>query len=215
MDRVLRIDSISIDSVVHVVDDDPQILQGVARLLRASGYFVRTHLSARSLLDEPDIDVPGCIILDVSMPELSGLDVQAELSRSDKQRPIVFITGLNDARIGVTAMKAGAIDFLMKPFDESELLGAVRTAINKDRVQRDTRAQSEQLQKRLATLTKRELEVMLNVVAGHLNKQIAAELGIAEKTVKVHRQRVMEKMQAASLAELVRLTYQAETASTH
>ena len=206
--------SMSTEPVVHIVDDDPNILQGVSRLLRASGYRVRTYLSPRSLLDEPDVDAPGCILLDVSMPELSGLDVQAALSRSEKERPIVFITGLNDARIGVTAMKAGAIDFLMKPFDESELLAAVRTAIAKDCVQREVRAQSLQLQKRLATLTKRELEVMLNVVAGHLNKQIAAELGIAEKTVKVHRQRVMEKMQAASLAELVRLTYQAETAST-
>ena len=199
---------------VFVIDDDDAVRSSLRLLLKSYGLDAQLCASAEEFLANHDADRPGCMVLDVRMPGMSGIELQQQLNARGATIPIVFITGLNDARVGVNVMKAGAVDFLMKPFDESDLLIAVRSAIDKDRAKRELRAQTTQLQKRLATLTKREREVMLNVVAGHLNKQIAAELGIAEKTVKVHRQRVMEKMRAGSLAELVRLSYRAEAAPT-
>ena len=200
------------EEVIFVIDDDPQVVQSLSRLLRASGYRVQGYTSALDFLDDEDCDSAGCIVLDLSMPELNGLDFQIALECSGNHRPIVFISGHGDIRSSVQAMKAGAVDFLMKPFDEDDLLRAVRVAIERDCNNRSVRTREEQLRSKLATLTKREQEVMSNVVAGRLNKQIAAQLGIAEKTVKVHRQRVMEKMEARTLADLVRLSVSAPVA---
>jgi FixJ family two-component response regulator len=201
------------EATVFVIDDDPQVVQSLSRLLRASGYRVCTYTSALNFLAEEHEEVPGCIVLDLSMPELSGLDFQIALLSTRKQRSIVFISGNGDIRSSVQAMKAGAVDFLMKPFDEEDLLTAVRVAIDKDRVERSARGRENEIRSKLATLTRREQQVLHNVVAGQLNKQIAAALGIAEKTVKVHRQRVMEKMQARTLAELVRISVASEAAA--
>jgi FixJ family two-component response regulator len=194
---------------VFVVDDDPSILQGVARLLRASGYQARTFASPIPLLEEQQ-STPDCIVMDVSMPDLDGLQVQSAMTEAGRNASIVFMTGQSDVPTSVRAMKAGAVDFLTKPFDEETLLAAVRAAIDKGRATRSTQAARADTQAKLATLTKREREVMRGVIAGRLNKRIAAELGIAEKTVKVHRQRVMEKMQVETLADLVRSAYQSD-----
>lgn len=201
--------SITPEPVVYVIDDDPQIVQSLSRLLRACGYCVRSYTSTLDFLNDVDADSPGCIVLDLTMPDMSGLEFQIALEQSGNTRAIVFITGHGDIRSSVQAMKAGAVDFLMKPFDDEDLLAAVRVAVEKDRTERSARSKEKELRSKLATLTKREQEVMHNVVAGQLNKQIAAQLGIAEKTVKVHRQRVMEKMEARTLAELVRLSVSA------
>ena len=195
---------------VFVVDDDPSILQGVARLLRASGYQARTFASPIPLLEEQQSFAPDCIVMDVSMPDLNGLQVQSAMTEAGRNASIVFMTGQSDVPTSVRAMKAGAVDFLTKPFDEGTLLAAVRAAVDKGRATRSFQAARADTQAKLATLTKREREVMRGVVAGRLNKRIAAELGIAEKTVKVHRQRVMEKMQVETLADLVRCAYESE-----
>ncbi|HKO88638.1 MAG TPA: response regulator [Burkholderiales bacterium] len=198
---------------VFVVDDDPSILQGVARLLRASGYEAFTFESPIPLLEKEQSPAPDCIVMDVSMPELNGLQVQSAMTKAGRNASIVFMTGQSDVPTSVRAMKAGAVDFLTKPFDEETLLAAVRTAIERGRAIRTSQAARASTQAKLAALTKREREVMRGVVAGRLNKRIAVELGIAEKTVKVHRQRVMEKMQVETLADLVRSAYESDLTS--
>lgn len=191
--------------VVFVVDDDAAVLKSVGRLLRSFGFSVQSFDSSVRFLESHDPRVPGCVLLDFGMPDLNGLEVQRRLAAKGSDRPVIFLTGQADIPITVEAMKGGAIDFLTKPVDEKALLGAVRTGLAKDEARREAAAGREEHRARLANLTAREREVMDLVVEGLLNKQIALELGIVEKTVKVHRARVMEKMGAESLAELVRI----------
>jgi FixJ family two-component response regulator len=195
---------------VFVVDDDPAVLKSLSRLLRSAGLPVATFASPREFLDRHDPALPGCLVLDMAMPGLNGLELQQAIATKGNVRQIVFLTGHGDIPMSVQAMKQGAVDFLTKPVNDDDLLKAVRAAIAKDRLQRQTRAEAAAIQQRLATLTPREREVMEHVVSGQLNKQIAADLGIAEKTIKIHRARVMEKMNVQSLAELVRLAERAE-----
>jgi FixJ family two-component response regulator len=188
---------------VRVVDDDASVLKSLERLLRSAGLSVRTYPSPQAFLQQHDGDIPGCLVFDLSMPGLDGLQLQQALAQSGDPCPVIFITGYGDVPSTVRAMKAGAVDFLTKPFDREQLLAAVRLAIDKDREMRAARAERSSIGVRVAALTPRENQVMAHVVAGHLNKQIAAGLGISEKTVKVHRARVMKKMGAGSVAELV------------
>jgi FixJ family two-component response regulator len=190
---------------VFVIDDDPGVLRALTRLLVAAGFEARPFSSPTAFLEQHDPAVPGCLVLDVALPGLDGLELQQRLTASGCARPIVFITGRGDIPSSVRAMKAGAVDFLTKPVDERELVRAVRNAIELDRLAREAQAELDVLRQRLAGLTPREREVLVHVVAGRLNKQIAADLGTVEKTIKVHRGRVMAKMAAPSLAELVRI----------
>jgi FixJ family two-component response regulator len=190
---------------VSVVDDDALVRRALGRLLQSAGFAVQTFGSARDFLAHPTEQAPGCIVVDLSMPDLNGLELQRALAGSIDPRPVVFISGQGSITSSVDAMKAGAVDFLTKPIDETTLLGAVRAAIEKDRAAREVRASRAAIEARLATLTPREHDVLQLVVAGRLNKQIGAELGTAEKTVKVHRARMMRKMQVDSLADLVRI----------
>ena len=187
---------------VTIVDDDAMVLRALDRLLRATGLAVQTFSSADDFLRSEH--VTGCVVMDLSMPGYGGLELQRALAESADCRPIVFISGHGTVPASVEAMKAGAVDFLTKPIDEGRLLQAVRTALDKDRAARERDAQRAVITARLAMLTAREREVLAHVVAGKLNKQIAAELGTAEKTIKVHRARMMRKMEVNSLAELVR-----------
>ncbi len=192
--------------LVIVVDDDPSICKALSRLFRSSGYDVQVFESARQFLDFPIAhDGPCCLVLDVRLPDLNGLDLQRELLARDHWMPIVFITGHGDIPMSVKAMKMGAVDFLSKPVDDEDLLNAVREAFRKDRERRVSLEERRNIRRRLATLTPREFQVLRYVISGLLNKQIAWELGITEKTVKVHRARVMEKMAALSVADLTRL----------
>jgi FixJ family two-component response regulator len=191
---------------VFVVDDDASIRKALTRLIKSAGYDVTTFASAREFLDHvKSAEQPACLVLDVRMPGLSGLDLQAELQNSSATLPIVFMTGHGDIPMSVRAMKAGAVDFLPKPVKDTELLRAIEQARARAERERAASDELETLRCRLATLTPREREVMAWVVRGLLNKQIAYELGTVEKTIKVHRARVMEKMQVESLAELVRV----------
>lgn len=196
-------------ATVFVVDDDPAVLKSLARLLRSARLEVATFSSPREFLDRHDPRAPGCLVLDVAMPGLNGLELQEALMRKDSLLPIIFLTGHGDIPMSVQAMKRGALDFLTKPVNDENLLQAVRSALEKDRVARQARAELDDILERLATLTPREREVIDHVVTGQLNKQIAADLGTVEKTIKVHRARVMEKMKVKSVAELVRLAERA------
>lgn len=191
-------------SIVYVVDDDPSIRKALRRLLRSAGYEAKTFASAHEFLNHPYPDIPGCIVLDIKMPTLSGLELQDLLSEKDISFPIIFITGHGTVPASVRAFKAGAMDFLQKPFKDIELLNAVFHGIKKHRRLQQEQKGMNVLKSRLETLTPREYEVFSHVVSGMLNKQIAFNLGISEKTIKVHRARVVEKMGAQSLAELVR-----------
>jgi len=191
--------------IVFVVDDDHQVRRSLERLIGSVGLDVRAFDSAQSFLDHPPVDDPACLVLDVRMPGLSGLDLQKKLNEAGLQLPVIFMTGHGTVPMSVRAMKAGAIDFLQKPFDEQAVLDAVNVALGRAREQRKAAAELGETKMRLARLTPREREVFERVVRGMLNKQIAADLGSSEKTVKVHRGRVMHKMEADSLAELARM----------
>jgi FixJ family two-component response regulator len=190
---------------VFVVDDDPAVLKATSRLLRSAGLNVAVFGSAQKFLDEYPAGARGCVMLDISMPGLSGLDLQRDLAERGSELPIIFLTGRADVPTSVRAMKDGAVDLLTKPADEANLIRAVHSAIEKDRKQGLERDRRAQVERRLATLTHRERQVLELVICGKLNKQTAAELGTGEKTIKVHRARVMQKMGVSSLAELVRL----------
>lgn len=190
-------------SIVFVVDDDPSVRSSTLRLLRSVGFDVETFASADEFLARPPADRPACLVLDVHLPGRSGLDLQQELVGAGVTMPIVFVTGQGDIPMTVRAMKAGAIEFLTKPYRRNHLLDAVKTAIERDRVARRDRDALAALRARYEELTARERQVMTRVVAGMLNKQIAFELDTVERTVKFHRAHIMQKMQATSLAELV------------
>jgi FixJ family two-component response regulator len=191
---------------VFIVDDDPAVLKSLSRLLRSVEFNVTTVGSPEEFLAQHDPRAPGCLILDVAMPGLNGLELQEALTQKASSIPIIFVTGHGDIPMGVQAMKRGALDFLTKPVSDDDLIKAVQAALEKDRIARQARNEVEDIQERLATLTPREREVMTHVVTGQLNKQIANDLGTVEKTIKVHRARVMEKMKVHCVAELVRLT---------
>ena len=198
------------DAIVFVVDDDSSIREAIESLVSLAGLRVETFASAHEFLRNERPDLPGCVVLDVELPDLSGLDLQRELAAHGVKLPIIFITGYGDIPMSVRAMKAGAMEFLTKPFRDQDLLDAIQQALDRDRAARRHSKEIAELRKRLDALTSREREVMSLVVAGWLNKQIGFELGISEITVKIHRGRVMNKMGAQSLAELVRMTERLE-----
>ncbi|MGA2718814.1 MAG: response regulator transcription factor [Candidatus Acidiferrales bacterium] len=201
------------DPIVFVIDDDRLIRDGLQSLIRSVGLRVETFASAQEFLVAKRPDAPSCLILDVRMPGLSGLDLQLKLTEADIRIPIIFITGHGDIPMSVRAMKEGAHEFLTKPVRGQDLLDAAQKAIASDRALRKDRAELMELQKRFDSLTPREKEVLELVVAGLLNKQIADELGMSELTVKTHRAHVMEKTQAESLAHLVRMSEKLKTAA--
>lgn len=197
------------DSLVYLVDDDAAVLRGLSRLLRAAGWTVRAFDSAQAFLDGLPADAAGCVVLDVSMPGLDGPAVQRELLRRASRLSIVFLTAHGDLATGVRAMKDGAADFLSKPVDDETLIETVRAAVQRSRAARDLSNEQADIRRRLELLTPRELEVLELLVTGMLNKQIAARLGTVEKTIKVHRARVLAKMEAGSLVELARMAARA------
>lgn len=193
-------------ATVFIVDDDPGVRRALARLLGANGFAVETFGSAKEFFVSYDPEAPGCLLLDVLMPEVDGLELQASLRAAGCPLPVVFLTASADIPVSVRAMKAGAVGFLTKPVEEAQLVAAVNEAFGIDEAARQARSLARPLQQRLSTLTPREQQVLAQVVAGRLNKQIAAELGTAEKTVKVHRARVMHKLGVRTVAELVNFT---------
>lgn len=190
---------------VFIVDDDPDVCRAVGRLVRGAGYEVREFNSARDFLVAHEPEPPGCLLLDLSMPDVDGLQLQQSLAASGCHRPIVFLSANGDVHNTVRAMKAGAVNFLTKPVDEYELMVALAEAVALDAAGRAEWETRNTVAGRMATLTPRERQVMEKVVAGRLNKQIAAELGTVEKTIKVHRSRVMQKLHAASLIQLIEI----------
>lgn len=193
------------DAIVFVIDDDESMREALKSLIRSVGLKVETFASAHEFLQSRRPDIPACLILDVRMPGLSGLDLQRDLGEANIHIPIIFITGHGDIPMSVRAMKAGAVEFLTKPFRDQDLLDAIQQALERDRSVRSQRADSAELLKRYHSLTPRETEVFGLVVKGMLNKQIALQLGTSEITIKLHRRQVMEKMHASSLADLVRM----------
>ena len=199
--------------VVIVVDDDPAIRKAIDRLLRSVGLRVELFESAQEFRQSNRPDAPSCIVLDVRLPGQSGLNLQRDLAAADIRVPVIFITAHGDIPMSVRAMKAGAVEFLTKPFHDQDLLDAIEVALEKDRARRAEDKLTAKLRERFDTLTARERQVMQLVVAGRLNKQIAAELGISEMTAKIHRGQVFRKMQAASLPDLVRMADKSGIAS--
>lgn len=191
--------------VVYVVDNDPSVRNAITMLLEASGFKVEANDSAQAFLERDLVDPSGCLVLDVRMEGLSGLDLQRELATAGVQLPIIFITGHGDVPMSVQAMKAGAVEFLTKPFRETELLNAVRQAVDRESVAHAEHTELASIRQRYEKLTPREKEVMALVVQGLLNKQIALKLSASEGTIKIHRGHVMLKMQAGSIADLVRM----------
>jgi FixJ family two-component response regulator len=196
--------------VVYLVDDEPCLLRALQRLLEAEGLAVLAFESAEDFLRAHDPAGPGCVVADLCLPGLDGLSLQRALFELGNARAVVLMTAYGDVATGVHAIKAGAVDFLVKPFDDDTFLAAVRAALARDRYDRDVLRELESVRGRLASLTPREHQVLERVVTGRLNKQIAADLGITEKTIKVHRARAMEKMGVSTLAELVRKTLEVE-----
>jgi FixJ family two-component response regulator len=192
-------------SIVFVVEDEKLVRRALERLVRAAGFQVQTFGSAHDFLRADRPDVPGCLVLDVRLPDLSGMDLQQELIHAGDELPIVFVTGHGDIPMTVRAMKAGAVEFLTKPFRDQDLLKAIEQGIDRSRASRQLRREVLVLRRAYDSLTAREREVFPLVTSGLLNKQIAVRLGTSEKTIKVHRGQVMHKMQAASLADLVRM----------
>jgi len=190
--------------IVFLVDDDARVREAISELLESLGWRAKTFAAAGDYVAYPKPDLPACLILDVELPDINGLDFQKQLSREDHP-PIVFITGHGDIPSSVRAIQGGAVDFLTKPVGERALVAAIRAAIDRDHVQRSMRAERAELRRRFTALTPREREVLPLVVSGLLNKQAAAELGISEITLQIHRSKVMQKMQATSLADLVRI----------
>ena len=193
------------DAMVFVVDDDAPMRESLKNLIRSVGLRVELFSSAQEFLRSKRLDLPSCLVLDVRLPGLSGLDLQKRTTEAGMEIPIIFITGHGDIPMSVRAMKAGAVEFLTKPFRDQDLLDSIQEALERDRKAREERAALQELRSRFASLTPREREVMERVVAGLLNKQIGAELGTSETTVKIHRHQVMDKMGAGSLPELVRM----------
>jgi FixJ family two-component response regulator len=194
---------------IFVIDDDASLRKSLSRLLRSAGYTTEAFASAEEFLARDHYGGIGCLLLDVQMPGLSGMDLQKELNRADYHMPIIFVTGHGDIPMSVEAMKDGALDFLTKPFHDKELLQVIEKAIEKDTYARAEYDEILDIRRRIERLTLRENEILGYIITGMLNKQIACELGIAEKTVKVHRGRIMEKLCVASVAELVRLAEKA------
>jgi len=189
--------------MVFVVEDDPSVREALAGLIRSAGWNVEVYVSAQEFLARPRLDGPSCLVLDIGLPGLSGLDLQSRMAELHQHIPIVFITGHGDIPMSVRAMKAGAVEFLTKPFVDQDLLDGIQVAIERDRIARSEEAQLRELRECYASLTPREQQVLELVISGRLNKQAAAELGISEITIKVHRGRVMAKMRATSLPDLV------------
>jgi FixJ family two-component response regulator len=192
-------------AIVFVIDDDPSMRLALEDLVSTVGLEVRTFAAPQEFLQSKPPDAPGCLVLDVRLPGMSGLTFQKELAKEGLALPVIFITGHGDIPMSVRAMKAGAVEFLSKPFHDQDLLDAVHAAIESDRIRRLEAMRVAELRKRFATLTEREQQIMTLVVTGRANKQIAAELSVSEMTVKVHRGQVMRKMHAGSLPELVRM----------
>jgi FixJ family two-component response regulator len=190
---------------VYVVDDDPSVRVAMERLLKSVGLTVKTFASAQEFLEQATPEWSGCLIVDLRMPGMGGLDLQGQLSARQLSLPVIFLTGYGTVPASVQAMKAGAVDFLEKPVNDQTLLDAVHKALERDRAARRNQAEMQSLRQRLAALTPREYEVLTFIISGRLNKQSAAALGTTEKTIKVHRARIMKKLECASLAELVRL----------
>ncbi len=193
---------------IFLVDDDPAVRKALSRALREEGWKVETFESAEAFLARPDTAARGCLVLDVTMPGLNGLELQSRLAETRQSLPIVFVTGEGDIPMSVKAIKAGAADFLTKPVSSAALSGVVRSALQSDATARQLNAGIEELRARLGTLTPREREVLAGVVKGRLNKQIAGDLGIVEQTVKFHRANIMERMQARTVAELMHIAAQ-------
>jgi RNA polymerase sigma factor (sigma-70 family) len=200
---------IPVNSLVFAIDDDASVRKGLTRLLRSAGYNSETFESASDFLARPPHSGPSCVILDIQMPGLSGIELQEDLIKRRREEPLVFVTGHGDIPMCAQAMKAGAVDFLRKPFRNDELLQCVQNALIRSAEQRRRSAEKNEARRLLDLLTPREFEVMELVITGMLNKQIARELGTAEKTVKVHRHRVMQKLGVTSVADLVRLAQKA------
>jgi FixJ family two-component response regulator len=201
-------------SIVYVVDDDPDVLKAIGRLLESVGLSVATFASPQAFLESYDRDAPGCLVLDLALPGLNGLDVQRVLEQQASVLPIVFLTGRGDIAASVQAMKHGAADFLTKPIDDTALIAAVREALARDRVLRPAHLERVRVAKSLAMLTGRERQVLELIIAGRLNKQIAAELGTTEKTIKFHRGNLMRKMGVRVVADLVKLAERAGVGTT-